>query len=180
MIKKDNRITLYNILLPVWLLFFWPSLLWLFLIPANYLIDRIILKWSLGDLPEKGLFCRKNTWKICLAGFLGDFFGFLLLFAVFMLSGTANDDSSLGSFLGELGYGIGFNPFSHIVSFALVLLSVIIASAAIFLLDGRILRKAGLSADLSRKCALRLSLLTAPYLYFFPSAVIYGSNFFYL
>ena len=70
--ERKNSTKLYNILLPLWFIIFIPSWLWLLLIPANYLIDRIVLKWSLGDLEDKGLFCRKHNWKICLAGFLSD------------------------------------------------------------------------------------------------------------
>ena len=69
--KSDNKV--YNILLPIWLLIFFPSWLWLLLIPANYLIDRIVLRWSLGELPDKGLFCRKNI----LSGLGGKRFSFL-------------------------------------------------------------------------------------------------------
>ena len=78
--ESDNKV--YNILLPVWLIIFFPSWLWLILIPANYLIDRIVLRWSLGDMPGKGLFCRKHNWKICIAGFVSDFAGAILLFAL--------------------------------------------------------------------------------------------------
>lgn len=59
-----------------------PSWLWLILISANYLTDRIVLRWSLGDMPGKGLFCRKHNWKICIAGFVSDFAGAILLFAL--------------------------------------------------------------------------------------------------
>ena len=56
--KSDNKV--YNILLPIWLIIFFPSWLWLILIPANYLIDRIVLKWSLGELPDKGMHGKMN------------------------------------------------------------------------------------------------------------------------
>ena len=53
-IKLKNISTkIYNILLPLWLLIFLPSYLWLALIPLNYVIDRVVLRWSLGDMPEK-------------------------------------------------------------------------------------------------------------------------------
>ena len=45
---RDNEKVLYNVLFPIWLLVFFPSYLWLILIPANYMIDRIVLRWSLG------------------------------------------------------------------------------------------------------------------------------------
>ncbi|MBQ4350577.1 MAG: hypothetical protein II768_04920 [Clostridia bacterium] len=173
--KRDRREVLYNILLPVWLLLFWPTYLWLLLIPANYLIDRFVLKWSLGELPERGLFCRKNTWKICLAGFLGDFAGVVLLFGVFMLTGTSTEDPSLGAFFEKLGYGVGFNPFSHLPAFLVVTASVALAGVVIFFLDRAILKKAGLDPDAAKRSALRLAIITAPYLYFFPSAVLYNA-----
>ena len=90
--RSDNNTRLYNLLLPLWLLIFIPSWLWLLLIPANYLIDRVVLKWSLGDMEERGLFCRKHTWKICLAGFVSDFIGALILLAAAMLMTGADDN----------------------------------------------------------------------------------------
>ena len=36
---------------------------YLLLIPANYLIDRIVLKWSLGDLKDKGLAITEDIGK---------------------------------------------------------------------------------------------------------------------
>ena len=53
--ERKNSTKLYNILLPLWFIIFIPSWLWLLLIPANYLIDRIVLKWSLGDLEDKSV-----------------------------------------------------------------------------------------------------------------------------
>ncbi|MBQ1287153.1 MAG: hypothetical protein IIY22_01205, partial [Erysipelotrichaceae bacterium] len=76
--KKEVR--LYNVLFPVWMLVWIPSYLWIFLIPANYLIDRFVLTKSLsGDL-DKDVFLKKHTWKICIAGFFSDLIGSLLMF----------------------------------------------------------------------------------------------------
>ncbi len=170
--------TLYNIMLPIWLILFWPSFLWLILIPVNYLLDRIVLKWSLGELPEKGLFCRKHTWKICLAGFLSDFLGFLLLLVMFMLSAWFDSDTAFGAFAEKIGYGVWFNPFSNIWGFLIVVASVLIAGALIFLLDKEILGEAGLDPEQAKKSALRLALITAPYLYFIPAYFLYESGFY--
>ncbi len=169
----NRTVKLYNILLPIWLLLFWPSWLWLVLIPANYLIDRIVLRWGLGDLPDKGLFCRKHTWKICIAGFLSDLAGVVLMFSVFMASAFVSPGSAESSLLDELAYGVGFNPFSGIPGFLVVALAVFISGCLIFLLDRRILLGAGLDADRARSAALRLALITAPYLYFIPSELLY-------
>ena len=168
--KTDNNVKLYNILLPLWLLVFWPSWLWLILIPANYLIDRIVLRWSLGDIPDKGLFCRKHNWKICLAGFLSDFIGAaIMLGAVLAFSGSEG-------YLEEALSAVMFNPFTNVLGFILVALSVGVAGACIYFLDRRILSKAGLDIEQAKKSALRLALITAPYVFFFPSSIIYDSG----
>ena len=83
---KRHPIRTYNILLPIWMLVWFPSWLWLILIPANYLIDRLVLSWGLGDMENKGTFCRANTWKICIAGFLSDLAGSVLLFMSLLVS----------------------------------------------------------------------------------------------
>ena len=158
------------------MLIFFPTWAWLVLIPANYLIDRIVLRWSLGDMPDKGLFCRKHTWKICLAGFLSDFIGALIMFAVFMASSLGDNGASEESFLYKTAYGVGFNPFSSIMGFIIVTASIAAAGAAIYLLDRRILKRAGLDLEQAKKSALRLALITAPYLYYFPSELLYRNG----
>ena len=176
--NKRKEVKLYNILLPVWILIFWPSFLWLFLIPANYFIDRIVLKWSLGGRKDRGLFCRKHTWKICLAGFAGDFAGACLLFAVFMAAAWAGEGSSAGDFFRSLGEGVGFNPFNSIFSLAVVGLSIFISGLLIYLMDRSILVRTGLDMEQAKKTALRLALITAPYLYLFPSEILYRGGLF--
>ena len=171
--RMRGEVRLNNILLPLWLLIFWPSYLWLILIPANYFVDRIVLRWSLGNMEGKGLFCRKHTWKICLAGFFSDFVGMLILFGVFMATALAEDALAVKNLLDTLGEGVGFNPFNSIWSFLVVLCSVAAAGLLIFLIDRRILTKAGLNREQAQKSAIRLALITAPYLYFFPSMLLY-------
>ena len=184
--KSDNKV--YNILLPIWLIIFFPSWLWLILIPANYLIDRIVLKWSLGELPDKGLFCRKNTWKVCLAGFLGDFAGAIVLFFVSqLLSGLGgkrfsfllnqlmfgmNDD--VNSFISKAADGLMFNPFSNVLSLIIVIAAIAISAVCIYKLDKSILIKAGLDIDQAKKSAIRLAIITAPYVYLIPSEWFYN------
>ena len=173
--KAKGKATLYNILLPLWILVFWPSWLWLILIPANYLIDRVVLRWSLGDMPEKGSFCRRHTWKICIAGFAADGIGALLLFAVFMFSAVV-EETSVGEIFQDIAYGVGFNPFSDILAFLIVAAAVLLAMLVIYLLDRWILKRAGLEMEQVKKSALWLAVITAPYLFFFPSAMLYSGG----
>ena len=167
--KSDNKV--YNILLPIWLLIFFPSWLWLLLIPANYLIDRIVLRWSLGDMPEKGLFCRNHNWKICLAGFASDFAGAILLFALNELMYGLNDDAN--SFISKAADGLVFNPFSNVLSLIIVIAAIVLSAVCIYKLDKSILVKAGLDIEQAKQSAKRLAVITAPYLYLIPSQWFY-------
>ena len=158
--KKGIR--LYNILLPVWMLIWWPSWLWLALIPLNYAIDALVLHLSLPNDPDRGTFRRKHAWKICLAGFLSDFLGSALLFAAYALDLSQ-----------EFSYAVAYDPFRHVGALAVTFLAIVLAAGAIFLLDRRILQKAGLDADAARRAARNLAVFTAPYLLLFPSGLLY-------
>jgi hypothetical protein len=167
--KSDYKV--YNLLLPIWLLIFFPSWLWLLLIPANYLIDRIVLMWSLGDMPEKGLFCRNHNWKICLAGFASDYAGAILLFAFNQLMFGMNDD--VNSFISKAADGLMLNPFSNVLSLVIVIAAIVLSAVCIYKLDKSILTKAGLDIDQAKKSAIKLAIITAPYVYLIPSEWFY-------
>ena len=167
-IKLKNTTTkIYNILLPLWLLIFLPSYLWLALIPLNYIIDRVVLRWSLGDMPDKGLFCRKHTWKICLAGFLSDFAGALILLIISIPLAELNEK------LYDIGHAIMLDPFSNPAGLLIVVASIAVSAVCIYSLDKWILGRAGLDPEQVKRSALRLALITAPYLYLFPSRLLY-------
>ena len=158
--------------MPIWLLIFFPSWLWLLLIPANYLIDRIVLRWSLGDMPEKGLFCRNHNWKICLAGFASDYAGAILLFALNQLMFGMNDD--VNSFISKAADGLMLNPFSNVLSLVIVIAAIVLSAVCIYKLDKSILTKAGLDIDQAKKSAIKLAIITAPYVYLIPSEWFYN------
>ena len=164
---KNTTTKIYNILLPLWLLIFLPSYLWLALIPLNYVIDRVVLRWSLGDMPDKGLFCRRHTWKICLAGFLSDFAGALILLIISIPLADLNEK------LYDIGHAIMFDPFSNPVGLLIVVASIAVSAVCINFLDKWILGRAGLDPEQVKRSALRLALITAPYLYLFPSRLLY-------
>lgn len=167
--KSDKKV--YNLLLPIWLIIFLPSWLWLLLIPANYLIDRVVLRWSLGDMPEKGLFCRKHNWKICLAGFASDFAGAMMLFALNQILLGVSDEA--GSFIDKAADGMMFDPFSNVLSLIIVIAAIVVSAVCIYKLDQSILIKIGLDVKQAKKSAIRLALITAPYVYLIPSEWFY-------
>ena len=154
-------------MLPLWLIIFLPTYLWLVLIPLNYIIDRVVLRWSLGSMPDKGLFCRKHTWKICLAGFLSDFVGAAIMLEISMLMADRSEK------IMDIGHAIMFDPFSNLIELLIVVACIAVSAACIYFLDRWILRKAGLDPEQVKRSAIRLALITAPYLYLFPSELLY-------
>ena len=146
--EKKKPLRRYNILFPLWLLIWWPSPLWLVLIPLNYLIDRLVLRWSLPADTDKS---SANA------------FGMQVL---------ANDkvrDPAMRKFVNDIAY----QPFGSFAAFGTTLLAVVLAGALIWLLDRLILEKAGLTPEQAKKAALRLALITVPYLFLFPSGLLY-------
>ena len=167
---KNKTIRFYNIILPVWLLIWWPSWLWLLLIPVNYLIDLLVSVLSMKqtgveDYRKKAL---KHSWKICLAGFLADFVGAAFLLAIFYLT-----DIVLPNEIGEaISYGLAWKP--NLLSILIILIAIAISGTVIYLLDKRILRKdTDLNPEQIHRIALNLAIFTAPYLFLIPSSLIY-------
>jgi len=166
--RRHRGQALYNVLFPVWLLVWLPSWLWLLLIPANYLIDRIVLWWGLKGVDGRGDLCRRHTWKVCLAGFAADFVGSALLLACFLACDPIGAD-----WAPDFSYALCFNPFGHPVALLVTLGAIALSGVLIYVLDGVVLRKAGIEKDVAKRAALRLSLITAPYLFLLPSALLY-------
>ena len=79
------------------------------------------------------------------------------------------------TFVENLSYGVGFNPFDSILSFLIVMLAIAVSGVAIYLIDKSILSKAGIDPERAKSAALKLALVTAPYLYLIPSAMMYTS-----
>ncbi len=166
--KSSRSATFYNVIFPVWLLIWIPSWLWLILIPVNYLIDRLVLLWSLKGQEDRNVFCRAHTWKICLAGFFSDFVGAALLLGIVELTDRLGGYPARDSFGFPVMQGIMLDPFSNPFSLLIVLAAVALAGLLIFLLDRWILTRAGLERAQAKASALKLALITAPYLFLLP------------
>ena len=167
---KEKNIKLYNILFPVWLLIWLPSWLWLLLIPLNYLIDVLVLRWGLKARPDRDALCRRLGWRVCLAGFLSDFIGSALLFICIVL-----DDVSPS--FARTQNAIGMDPFRDPLAVLITAGAVAISAACIYLFDRRILARAGVSASEAAPAALKLAVITAPYLFLLPTRLLYMRGF---
>jgi hypothetical protein len=73
----------------------------------------------------------------------------------------------------DIGHAIMFDPFSNLIGLLIVIASITVSAVCIYLLDKWILGKEGLEPELVKRSAVRLALITAPYLYLFPSRLLY-------
>ena len=142
--KKEVR--LYNVLLPVWLLWIFPQV-WLVILPGNLLIDCLVLTGALFVLKHRNKWAvvRKLWWKFWLLGFLADFVG--VLWMVVALSIVSNAEANSWW----------------------TLAGVTLAGYCIYRFDKWAMKSCVLLSEGERhKIALAMAMITAPWLFFIP------------
>ena len=177
--KSHHRsVTLHNIIFPVWMIVWLPTWLWLFVIPANYLVDRLVFTLSAKkDHPERtAAFFRAHTWKLWLAGFAADFAGAALLLGAAMLPDWLGYVTGAGTRTGILGWvsrhisnPVMFNPFTDAAGLLFTLVCIAVSGLLIYAFDKAILNKTGAFTPAeARRIARNMAVFTAPYLYLIP------------
>ena len=148
MIKQDK---LYSIIVPVWLLWLFP-IIWLIVIPGNFIIDSIVLLLCIKVLKinNKKQFYKSHILKVYLFGILADIIGAIFMFLMMIIFNTVEKSD---------------NPL-------LTIPGVIIASVMMFIFNYFIsFRK------LDKKERLKLSIIfalaTAPYTFLTPISWVY-------
>lgn len=147
--KKD--IKLYNVLFPLWMLLLFP-VTWLIVLPANYIIDSLVLLISMYALRiyQKKEFYKRSILKIFLIGIFSDVIGsFYMLVNVLLEVGHMADE------------------------WYITVPALVISAALIFVLNYYITFR-----NVDKKTRLLLSLIfaivTAPYTFLVPSSWLYG------
>lgn len=143
-------IKILNIIFPLWFMYFFP-MFWLIAIPANFIIDSIVLIVSMFILKvnEKKKFYIRNIWKVFLFGFASDIIGSVLMFTVLYLFDLGNPDALYLTLPGLLiSAGLIF-IFNYFISFRKIDKKQRLIFSLIF------------------------SIITAPYLFLIPMAWIY-------
>ena len=156
--------TLYNILLPIWLLWIFPQV-WLIILPGNLVIDLLVLLLALAVLKrrDKGTIVKALWWKLWLLGFAADAVG-----VGWMVLGMFTAASGQGWWAENLTPITG-SPFRTPLALAWTLAGVAIAGACIYFFDKRAMKTCPLLTPRERHVtALLLAVLTAPWLFLIP------------
>lgn len=154
--------------MPIWLLLLMPYM-WLYVIPANFVIDLVVLAITMKILKVSDLWnnIKKAVIKIWLWGFVSDFIGCLPMLLMWWLQ---IDDAN--GVLGRIQYGVMFNPLANVEAFIYVLICVVIAGCFVFYFNYVVaLAKTNLSKKEKRTVSLVMAIVTAPYLFFVPTAL---------
>lgn len=160
--KKPVR--LYNVLLPIWLLWIFPQV-WLIILPGNLVIDLLVLLLALAVLRHsgKGAVVKALWWKLWLLGFTADAVG-----VGWMVLGMFTAASGQGWWAENLTPITG-SPFRTPLALAWTLAGVAIAGACIYFFDKRAMKGCPLLTPRERHVtALLLAILTAPWLFLVP------------
>ena len=150
--KSNKQVKLYNVLFPFWMLMLMP-LLWLVVLPGNFIIDSLVLLagMALLKIADRKQFYKKHIFKIFAFGMLSDLIG-----ATYMLV------LMVGFEVGNMGD----EPY-------LTIPALIISAIMIFIFNYFVtFRK--IEQPLRIKLSLIFAIVTAPYTFLVPSSWLYG------
>lgn len=167
-----KNIKLYNLIFPIWLLLFFPPVIFFTLI-GNFIIDSLVIlacfflfKISKVKSSLKP-FYKKSILKVWLFGFLADIIGASFLILV----------ETGGEWLGvsnKLNMAIAYDPFSHPLAVIIILISMLISSTFIFLFNYKFTFKTIIEEKtLKVKVALAIAIITIPWTFLLPMKLFY-------
>ncbi len=169
---KKRETKLYNVIFPVWLLYFLYPPAWLISLPANFLIDSLVLVLAMKCLgiTEKWGKYKKAILKVWGLGFLADLIGAVWLFLPGFILNSLSPTKAHEWFYHNLYAPVFFHPFSSLAGFLWVALGVALAGLLVYIFNLKIsFKKLNLEAKQKKRLALSLAICTAPYLFFLPT-----------
>lgn len=152
---------LYNVMFPIWMLILFPAT-WLAVIPANFIIDSLVLILASRFLIKKPVkeIWKKSILKIFIFGFLSDFVGAGFLTAGLFISSYFEKSTVFEE---------ACNGAASFGGFLVLLFAVALSAVCIYFADLKIaFRKLEIEISEKKKLALALAVLTAPYTFFIP------------
>lgn len=156
--KRETR--LYNVLFPIWALFFFPQI-WLILLPANFLIDSLVLLAGMAALhyPRKKAVWKSAILRVWGIGFACDLAGSVVTLGMCYLFTWAAPQLNLFLIPGAQ---------------LLVLPGIAVSGVLIYQLNRRLsFRRTEMDPGQVRRLSLILAVCTAPYTMLIPSEWIY-------
>lgn len=169
-----GRVKLYNLILPLWLLWLFPQT-WMIVLPANFAVDLLVSALALRSAGARGITAvlKKSILRTWLCGFAADAAGTALMAAPLFIEG-ALPDSAQEAWSGALSYPLTMDPFKTPAAVMWTAASVALSAFVIYMLNYKFcFRRAELTDAQLRRVSLALAVFTAPWLFFLPTIWIY-------
>ena len=172
---KKKYVKLHNIIFPIWMLFWILPIFWIVVLPANFLIDLLVIiltmrYMNIQDIRQKA---KAVILKVWIFGFAADFIGSLGMLLAMII--TFDFKTPFGNWwYYNITSGVAINPFDNIFSFVWVTLCIIAAAYFIYIFNCKIcLKNIDISDSEKKRIALSLAIFTAPYLLYLPTKLFY-------
>ena len=168
-----KSVKLYNVIFPVWLLIYFVPVLWIIVLPLNLVIDGAVIylclkKTGVKNIKENLKASVLKTWGY---GFAADAAGALCMLSLSLIPSGLQ---SKYSFIGDMLFDAHYNPFNNIFAFVFTALCVFISGILIYGFNLEFcFGKTTLTEHQKKYTALRLAIFTAPYLFFFPTSILF-------
>lgn len=162
-----NKVKLYNVFFPIWMLMLVPTM-WLIALPANYIWDTIVLiiAMYIVRVKEKNETYKAAIIRVWLFGFLADLIGATII--------------TIPQFLNleiEAIEKMNWNPYENILSVVIILTGALISALMIYLLNKRFsFSRTKLDSQSKKRLAKILAIATLPYFFFVPTKYLYSTS----
>lgn len=168
MFFMNNRdIKLYNMILPVYMLWLIPSEFFIVAI-LNFIIDSIVVLITKKIMKIENIFkkYKKVILKVWIFGFVADFIGTAFLFGM----------SELLYYLDiPIRYNIDYNPFGNFYALIITIMGILISEMFIYIFNKNIsFKKIDITERQKSILALVMAIITAPYTFLLPSSFPIG------
>ncbi len=168
MMKKEYR--LYNMILPIWLLWLFPPIL-LICIILNTIIDFLVVFFTMKKIKRENPFkeAKSVLLRVVSIGFLSDFIGVAFLVGFIYLDMMLR--SKFNIFILERAMEGLMNDIStSILSIFIMLVAILIAGIFIYQLNMKYgLEKSEIPLEEKKIMAKYLAIITAPYTFLIPT-----------
>lgn len=159
---------LYNVIFPIWFLIFFP-IYWLAVIPLNFVVDTVVLLIALKLLKIVKIkeIYKKTILKVWLIGFLADLIGSAILICTQLISPSILSQ--------EIISALAYNPFTNVWALLITIIAILVSALLIYFINMKVsFKKVDIEEKRKKKLALILAIFTAPYLFLYPSSLLYN------
>lgn len=153
---------MYSFIFPIWILLIASPLIWLMILPTNFLIDTLVLIIVCNIFKIKNIITvyKRSIFKMLVYGIIADLVGGSIL----LCAAKINPDGVFSNVVS--------NPFDSWITIVYIAICIAIAAVLSYFFNYKMTFKTlNISENKKKRIALFIAVFTAPYLFFYPARV---------